>query len=249
MSSQNAIALVLLLLFLGLMLFFTIMRRRWPANFRSIRPFERLGSAIEQSVEAGERIHLSLGTGTLDGRQFAPALVGLSILEKIISAAAISDRPAVVTTADGSLMILAQDTLKRSYGRARQAASYDPGAARVLGVTPFSYIASIPSFLKDEEVSVHILNGSFGTEGGLATALAEQQNIFTIAGTDDLQTQAIMYATTDTPLIGEEVFAGGAYLHVNPMHRASLQAEDLMRWLLILAVLVGTFLVTIGVRW
>ncbi|MBN1267226.1 MAG: hypothetical protein JXA25_17170 [Anaerolineales bacterium] len=249
MSSQNAVALVLLLLFIGLMVFYTVMRRRWPANFRSIRPFERLGSAIEQSVETGERIHLSLGTASIDGPHFAPALVGLSILEKIISAAAISDRPTVVTTADGSIMILAQDTLKRSYARVRASGRYENSAARLLGATPFSYIASIPSFLKDEEISVHILNGSFGTEGGLATAFAEDRDLFVLAGTDDLQIQALMYATSNTTLIGEEVFAGGAYLHVNPMHRASLQTEDLIRWILILAVVAGTVLVTIGVQW
>jgi len=249
MSSQNAVGLVLLLLFLGLMIFFTVMRRRWPAHFRSIRSFEQLGSAIEQSVETGERIHLSLGTASIDGRQFAPSLVGLSILEKIVSAAAISDRPTVVTTADGSLMILAQDTMKRSYARVRAAGRYENSAARMLGATPFSYVSSIPSFLNDEEISVHILNGSFGTEGGLATAFAEQRDMFVIAGTDDLQIQALMYAISDEALIGEEVFAGGAYLHVNPMHRASLKAEDIIRWLLILAVLLGTVLVTIGGQW
>jgi len=246
MSSQNPGALIVLLLFVVLLILFTVMRKRWPASLRSIRPFELLGSAIEQSVETGERIHLSLGTGSLVGRESAPALAGLSILERIISAAAVSDRPTIVTAADGSMIILAQDTMKRAYARARAEGRYDSSGGRVLGATPFSYASSLPSFLDEEEISVHILNGAFGTEGALAAAFGEQRNLFVMGGTDDIQAQALMYATTENSLIGEEVFAGGAYLRVNPMHRASLQAEDVMRWLLILAVLAGTVLISIG---
>ncbi len=249
MSSSNSIAGILLLLFAVLLVVFTVMRKRWPPFFRSIGSFNLLGRAIENSVETGERIHLSLGTGNLTGRESAPALVGLSMLERIISAAAVSDRPTVVTTADGSLMILAQDTLKRSYARVRAGERYESSGARMIGATPYSYAASFPAFLQQDEVSVHIINGSFGIEGGLAASFAEQKDLFVMAGTDDLQIQALMYAVSDNSLVGEEVFAGGAYLHANPMHSASLQTEDVIRWLIIGVILAGSVLAAIGVGW
>jgi hypothetical protein len=56
-----------------------------------------------------------------------------------------------------------------------------------------------------------------------------------------------LWATSEQPLIGEEVFAGGAYLEVNRMHRSSLRTQDLVRVLIIGGVLVATVLKTLGV--
>jgi hypothetical protein len=43
-------------------------------------------------------------------------------------------------------------------------------------------------------------------------------------------------------LIGEELYAVGAYLKTGPIHIASLRAQDLLRWVIILAILLGSIL-------
>ena len=70
---------------------------------------------------------------------------------------------------------------------------------------------------------------------------------FVLAGTDDVQSQALFYGTADHPLIGEELFAGGAYLGEGEVHKASLRAQDIVRILIIVAILLGTLLKTFGV--
>jgi hypothetical protein len=47
-----------------------------------------------------------------------------------------------------------------------------------------------------------------------------------------------VYATADEPLVGEEIFAGSAYLRREPIQVASMLAEDWARWA-IAAVIVG----------
>ena len=61
-----------------------------------------------------------------------------------------------------------------------------------------------------------------------------------MAGTDNLPAQAILYATADEQLIGEDLFAGGAYVGAGPMHIASLHAQDVIRWLLIGILTIST---------
>jgi hypothetical protein len=68
-----------------------------------------------------------------------------------------------------------------------------------------------------------------------------------VAGTDHVPTQAVLYAAAEEPLIGEEVFAAGAYLGADPFHNASLQAQDAIRWLLIGVMIVGGVLKLVGV--
>jgi hypothetical protein len=48
-------------------------------------------------------------------------------------------------------------------------------------------------------------------------------------------------------MIGEEIFAGGAYLNVGPLHRASLRAQDAIRMLIVALILIGTVLRALGV--
>jgi hypothetical protein len=60
-----------------------------------------------------------------------------------------------------------------------------------------------------------------------------------VAAVTDPIGQAALFATTENPLVGEELFAAGAYLKVNHEHAASLQAQDVLRWIAIGAILLG----------
>jgi hypothetical protein len=101
--------------------------------------------------------------------------------------------------------------------------------------------------LDSERVSVHVLLGHFGNEGALAADMGVRKRAFVLAGTDAVPTQALFFATADQPLIGEEAFAAGAYLGAAGMQRASLRVQDLLRLVLIVAIVIGTILQTLGV--
>jgi hypothetical protein len=247
MSGVDTLGLSVLALFVGSLLLFAALGRRRPVTFRSLPAFEALRRAVERAVEAGERVHLSLGTGSVIGPDSAPALAGLAVLSRMASATSMSDKPVVATTGDGAMAILAQDTLRTTYRRVGAPGRYQPTSARMLGPTPFSYVAGLPIVLATEDVSVHILVGSFGAESALAADFGDRQRAFVIAGTDDVQSQALLYATAENPLIGEEVFAGGAYLNVGPLHTASLRTQDVVRTLIVAVILLGTLLRTLGV--
>jgi hypothetical protein len=247
MAEGGALGFFVLILFIGLILMFYFIGKRWPISFRSLEGYEALNIELERAVESGERVHLSLGTGTVIGSEFAPAMAGLTILARVAASTAMSDKPVIVTTSDGAMSILAQDTLASSYRNLSAYARYDFTSGRMIGPTPFSYAAAIPNLLDTEEISVHLMSGSFGPEGGLTADFGRRENAFVLAGTDDVQSQALLYATADYPLIGEEIFAGGAYLGMGEMHDASLRAQDILRIAIIGLILLGTILKTIGV--
>lgn len=246
MTAIGILGLTILLVFASLLIVYSFLDRQRPMEFRRMRGLEELGKAVERSVESGERVHLSLGTGSMIGAESAPGLAGLDLLARVASATTMSDMPVVVTTGDGALGILAQDTLRSAYQRVGEPRRYEATAARVLGLTPFSYAAGLPPVLATEDVSVHLLLGSFGAEGALAAHFGERQQAFVLGGTDDVPSQALLYATTDYPLIGEEVFAAGAYLNSGPLHRASLRTQDLLRMAIALAIVAGTVFLTLG---
>ena len=222
------------------------LRRKSTPAFREIPAFACLRKAIGLAVEEGSRLHISLGRGGLTTPQSAAELAGLEMLRRLSELTAASDRPPVATSGDGAVTILSQDALLAS-GQAALSTGYDPTAARLTGLTPFSYAAGALPVMQDENVSANVLMGNFGVEVALLTDTAERENTSTLAGSDNLSAQAILYASAQDPLIGEELYAAGAYIKARPFHTASLTTQDILRWLIVIGILVGALLKLAGV--
>jgi hypothetical protein len=198
---------------------------------------------VELAVEDGTRVHVAIGRGDVLSPSGASAMVGLSLLRQIARVTSDSDHPPLATAGDGLLGILAQDTIRACFDELNLTPNYEPTLGRVTGLTPFSYGAGTMPMIFDDAISANMMIGSFGNEAALITSAGERSQTKTLAGTDNLPGQAILYATAHDPLIGEELYAGGAYMDANPMHEASLHTQDIFRWaiigLVILSALIG----------
>jgi hypothetical protein len=224
----------------------SFLRRKSPPVFRDIPALSRLRQAVGLVVEDGSRLHVSLGRGALTTPQSASALAGLALLHRLADLTSAGDQPPIATSGDATLAILSQDTLQNAAKLYDQNAS-DPVTGRLTGLTPFSYAAGAIPAIRDEKVSANVLMGNFGAEVALLTDAVERENSFVLAGSDDLTAQALIYASAQEPLIGEEIFATGAYVESGSLHSASLTVQDILRWILIAAILVGALLTLAGV--
>jgi hypothetical protein len=240
------LGVVLLSAVLVLVLSF-IYRKKIP-TFRDIPAFTRLRLAVGRVVEDGSRLHLSLGHGALTSPQSASALAGLALLRRLANLTSAGDQPPIASSGDALMTILAQDTLHSAVKSSIQT-SFDLNAGRLTGLTPFSYASGAIPIIHDEKVSANVLMGNFGVEAGLLTDAAERESTFMLAGSDNLSAQAVIFASAQEPLIGEEVFATGAYVEANSIQAASLTVQDILRWLIIASILVGSILTLImGVK-
>ena len=222
------------------------LRRKSSPVFREIPAFTRLRQAIGRVVEDGTRLHVSLGRGALATPQSASALAGLVLLRRLAELTSAGDQPPIATSGDAALAILSQDTLQTGSQASAQGA-YDPTAGRLTGLTPFSYAAGALPAICDENISTNVLIGNFGVEVGLLAEAAERANTFTLAASDNLTAQAVLFASVQEPLIGEELYAAGAYVDAGPLHAASLTVQDILRWLIIVVILVGALLKLTGI--
>lgn len=219
---------------------------RSQAVFRPIPGLQRLRRALGLAVENGTRLHISLGKAGGISTSNAASLMALSALERIAQMSSISDRPPVATSGDGALSILSQDTLRAAYRTMNALDQFDLTRGRLSGVTPFSYVAGALPVVHNEAVSTNILIGNQGPEAALLAEAADRERAFTLAASDSLPGQAVLYAAAEEALIGEEVYALPAYLQAGPLHRASLRAEDVLRWVVIILILVGAVLELFG---
>nr|CAI78543.1 hypothetical protein [uncultured Chloroflexota bacterium] len=250
-SLEIILGLLLLALALTLTIFF-LMREfdRGPGvsrRLRDIPAFHRFRRAIGLSVESGQRLHISLGRGGVMDLPGGATLEGLTILECCTRAASVSDRPPVVTSGESITAVLSQDTLRLGYASLGAERRYTPTNGRLSGLTPLSYAAGVMPDIHDEQVSASIFAGHFGSEIGLLIEAGERTNGLTVAGSDSLPAQAVLYATAQEPLIGEELYAGGAYLGAGKAHVASLYMQDILRWVVIGLIFLGAIFKLVGV--
>jgi hypothetical protein len=237
---------VIFLLTVLLLIGFTIWRRRTPATLRTIAAYERLNREVGLAVENGTRLHISLGRGSLFTARGGSALAGLAMLRRIVERTSVSDRPPIVTSGDASLTILSQDTSQSGYRAAGAEEQFRVTAGRLTGLSPFSYAVGTMPITQDENVSANIVIGDLGAESALMAEAADRRDASLIAASDTLSAQSVFFAAARDPLIGEELFAAGAYTGAGVSHEASLSVQDVLRWLVVVAILIGALLHLFG---
>lgn len=243
----NLIELAVIVLGAILLMFVTLWKRKSPAKLRNIPAFERLYRTIGLSVEDGSRLHISLGHGGLLESLGGSALVALATLRYIAEKTSVGDKPPVASAGDAALGLLTQDTLQAGYQAAGAEELYVPTSGRITGFSPFGFAAGALPITQNENISANILLGHFGEEASLLTDASDRENAVIIGASDNLVGQAVLFASTQDELIGEELFATGAYLGAGTTHVASLTVQDILRWIIILTLLGGAAAKMVGV--
>jgi hypothetical protein len=169
------------------------------------------------------------------------------MLRRLSEQTSISDNPPIVTSGDASLAILSQDTLQSGFRAAGAEDQYRVTSGRLTGLTPFAFAAGTIPIMRDENISANVVIGDLGAEAALLADAAEGKDTDLIAASDNLSAQSVLYVYSQEPLIGEELFAAGAYLGAGASHEASLQVQDVLRWLVILVILGGAVLKFLGI--
>jgi len=239
----------LLLVILGalLMIGFTFFAQRgFKPPLRQITAYEALARQVGQAVESGGRVHISLGSGSINSDDTGTTLAGLAMLDYVADASSISDLSPIATTGDATTLPVLSDTIRRAYARKDVSSKFETISARLVSLDPYSMAGGTTSLIVDDDVRANVLVGSFGPEMALPAEAGQRRRIPQVAGSDRLQGQAVAYAMADHPLIGEEMFVSRAYLTRDPSAIASLAVQDILRWIAIIAILVGSVLATVG---
>jgi hypothetical protein len=234
---MQEIGLVALLLLIPVLFWLASRVRAGKAGeLRPLPGIEELTSAVGRSAETGQALHVSVGVAGVGGLQTAETWAGLSILSDLADEAAACDTPLIVTVADPTALPLAQEILWRAHLRHGNPEGYDPTHVRFVAPNPMAYSASVAGLLLWEPLTANVMVGTFGDEVLLMGEVGVRQGVRQLAGAANPQALPLIVATADRALIGEEIFAGGAYRARHPMQVASLLAQDWARWAIAVAI-------------
>lgn len=247
--SVASLAAILLLL-LALLLLVGLLAIRWPRTRRlKGRPlpvYGELRAQIGRAAEESGVLHIALGSGGLESERAITSLASLQVVEAVVDATVSYGVPPFITVGDPTLLPLAQDALRRAYTRRGLAELYDPGRVRFIASSPVAYAAGAAHLVAAEGVTANVIVGAQGPEVSLIADSGTRRGLPQMAAADSLGALAALYPVTDRLAEGEELYAAGAHLTGERRFLAGVLTQDILRVLLVLAILVVGLLALIG---
>jgi hypothetical protein len=223
--------------------------RRRPDLFllREIPAYSAVPMMVGQAIEANRPVHVSWGSAGLGGANTLVTLASAELFYQIAERASIGAASPILTLSDPTALALGQDTLRRAMRSRGMLNRYRGSSVRWYpsGSRSLAFAAALTATMGDDRVGMSAFVGSFGAELALAAGAAIRRDQPFIAASDQLEGQAVALVMADHWLIGEEIFTAGAYLEGTPSQVASLVAQDVLRFLLILVILIPTALAVI----
>jgi len=245
-NETQRVLLALLLVFIGALVVGRRRTSRWlPTEWRTISAFDRLHSVVQRAVEQGRALHITLGRGSLWSGTAMDSLAGVEVLGPVTKHLGLTGRMPLVTTGDATLHLLAEDQVhrvRRSLATGLWQAKPD---VRWLTATPAAYAAGVMGMLARQPVEVNVMAGFFGAEYLLMGEAGIQHVGVQLGGASEPAVLPFVVTTSRAALLGEELYAAGAYLAHKPWHLGSLWAQDMLRWLIVLLVLVVVMMNTL----
>jgi len=213
----------------------------WLTRRKRLRPISGMSllrSLLSQAIEARSRIHLALGSGQIGGRSTVETMAGLTLLDYLAKQSVLCDTPLTISVADPTTLAAAQGILRRSVEHSEHPDSLPSASAHFIAPDPIAYASGVAHLIEREEPALAVLIGTYGPECMLIGEVVTRRDLSQVAGTTSPEALALMYATADETLVGEEIFALGGYLDC-PAHLGSLMTEDVLRIITAGLILIG----------
>lgn len=196
-----------------------------------------MDEAVSRATEMGRPVHYTLGGGTDIGGGLATAVgpmivAGLSVLSFVARLTCKYNTPLIVTLGSPDVLPLTEEIVSQAY---LEGGKQSAGNASIRYIPSTSFNGGVQGIIRRERPAANICIGPFYHEIIIFAENATRVGAITIAGTARLLQIPFMIATCDFTLIGEEIYAAGAYLSRDPVLLASLAGQDMGK-------LVSTFL-------
>ena len=236
--------LVWTLISLIIIIYFTFFGYRHKWRLREIPGIKAIEDAVGRATEQGKPIVYTTGWG---GDILRPTTIAsLNMLKFVAGKAAEFNCRLIFPTHDPIIAETAKEIVRNAYLQAGASDSFRDDDIRFVSPSQFGYAAAVDGIVTREKPGAMFLMGTFEGE---ALILAETGNIsgaLQISGTDSTIQLSFFIIACDYTLIGEELFIASAYLTDDPKVKASMAAQDLIRLLLLITLLVAVALALAG---
>ena len=243
-NSTRASVLVFVVVYFLLVLYYMQLAQSGRKPFvRRLAGIDAIEEAIGRATEMGRPVLYIPGIQDIDDIQ---TVAGLVILESVARLTAKYETQIRVPVAYPIPFTIAQEMVKSGYLSAGRPEAYDPDAVQFVSPEQFAFVAKITGIMLRDRPAAHIFMGSFYAESLMLAETGFSTGAIQVAGTANVAQLPFFVVACDYTLIGEELFAASAYLSGEPRLVGGLKGADMLKVLVIVVVLVGCVLESMG---
>ncbi|MBD3336114.1 MAG: hypothetical protein GF355_11425 [Candidatus Eisenbacteria bacterium] len=244
LQTERTNALLVFIVFCVLVLGFIQASKRGRELFiRRIAGLSAIDEAIGRATELGKKVLYIPGIMSIDENQ---TIASLAVLRHVARSTARNATELDVPNKDPLAFAAARETVKEAYMEEGRPDLYQEEMVNYVTYDQFAFTASVSGKMVREKPATNFLIGAFYAESLLLAETGQAAGSMQIAGTAEVSQLPFFVVTCDYTLIGEELYAAGAYLSRDHAMLGSIKGQDYTKAFIMLAILAGAILVTAG---
>lgn len=216
-------------------------------RLRRLPAVDAIDEALGRAVEMGKTVVFTHGTGKLETSNSAGSLAAIATLPYVARRTAELDLEMFLPTGSHTAYNVLGEVMREAAIMEGKPELYNPNNVRYLSEVSRAYSAGVMSILMNENVGAAILLGSYHHAGLMVVETSKRVGAMTVGGTDSLSQLCWFVAGCDYSLLGEEIYALGAYISEDPVSLGAIAGQDLIKMAVLVITVIGLLLTQVGV--
>lgn len=202
---------------------------------RKIAGLNAIDDALGRATEMGKPVLYVPGIMEISDLQ---TLASISIMGHIAKKTALYETDLFVPNRDPLVFSTSQEVVKESYLASGRPDAYNDNMVEYLTSDQFGFVAGVNGYMVREEPAANFYLGGFYAESLLLAETGNSVGAIQVAGTAIPSQIPFFISACDYTLIGEELYAAGAYLSDDPRSKGSLKGQDIGKLAVMVCIIV-----------
>ena len=237
------------LLVTALLVVWSIQRARHGdvPTIRRMVALEAIEEVVGRCTEMGRPLVMIPGCGDIVDNTAIETMAGLEILGYVAKKTAAMDADLRVVVARANVYPLAVDRVREAYTAVGKPDQFD-AEKQVLFMSgdQNAYIMGAVGLMQREKAAGAVMCGYFTGDTTLVAEGAALAGALSVAGLIRVTHVAYFVVQADYTLIGEELLVAGALVSQNSVKLGSVRAQDYVKMIGAITILVGVLMATLG---
>jgi hypothetical protein len=244
----RALGIILLIIIVAAILWY--MQQSYSGNIPNLRRLpavDVIDEILGRCVEMGRPAWYLMDTVTMTTPSvLAPTVAAFQIMAYTARSAARLGSKFFVPVTQGLAYTIANDIVEEAYRAEGKLEDFDP-LGTVMYLPDGADRMYIINHMWSEQIAGAFFLGSWYHKAVIFTENAARVGALMLGGTDTTHNIPFLVAICDYSIIGEELYALGAYVSHDPTQSSSLAGQDIGKYIAAILIVVGAILITLGI--
>jgi hypothetical protein len=219
-----------------------------PGIKRAIPAMDGIKEGIGVCAELGRPLSYATGPGALQTTAGTEIVAAMAVLDYVARVCARSRVPVYLSVYDSASLVYGNQVLRQAYTAEGQLDVLPDDAVRYYGQSDPSYSYGINRTMAESNAAAHYMVGAWDASSSISAEEGAVRGLFQVGGAALHFKGALPFfvATCEYTFICEELYAAGALLTEDEGMLGTLLSTDYMRATMIVLILAGMLLSTMG---